>query len=165
MTTTGPREMRVYSREFRMQVVRRILDGERVPALSKELGIHRKLLYEWMRRVNEGGETNLRERGRPRKAGTAAVSAPPPVSELERTVARQQLVIEFLQACLAASREVAQEQRDWRDGVFQAIEAAMQRQGGLSVETMCELARVARSGYYRYLRIRGAEAGGTRRKR
>jgi hypothetical protein len=31
----------------------------------------------------------------------------------------------------------------------------MQRQGGLSVETMCEVAGVARSGYYRYLRARG----------
>jgi hypothetical protein len=31
----------------------------------------------------------------------------------------------------------------------------MQRQGGLSVETMCELAQVARSGYYRYLRTGG----------
>jgi hypothetical protein len=28
----------------------------------------------------------------------------------------------------------------------------MQRQGGLSVESMCDLARVPRSGYYRYLR-------------
>jgi hypothetical protein len=30
----------------------------------------------------------------------------------------------------------------------------MQRQGGLNIETMCELARVTRSGYYRYLRSR-----------
>jgi hypothetical protein len=30
----------------------------------------------------------------------------------------------------------------------------MQRQGGLSVAKMCELARVTRSGYYRYLRGR-----------
>lgn len=28
----------------------------------------------------------------------------------------------------------------------------MQRQGGLSVEAMCELAHVGRSGYYRYAR-------------
>lgn len=35
----------------------------------------------------------------------------------------------------------------------------MQRQGGLSVEMMCDLARVARSGYYRYLRVRGGESG------
>ncbi len=33
----------------------------------------------------------------------------------------------------------------------------MRRQGGLSVEAMCELAHVARSGYYRYLRDRGGE--------
>ncbi len=31
----------------------------------------------------------------------------------------------------------------------------MQRQGGLSVETMCELAGVARSSFYRYLRTQG----------
>jgi hypothetical protein len=30
----------------------------------------------------------------------------------------------------------------------------MPRQGGLSVEALCELARVARSGYYRYLKTR-----------
>jgi hypothetical protein len=34
----------------------------------------------------------------------------------------------------------------------------MRRQGGLSVAAMCELAQVARSGYYRYLRDRGGEA-------
>jgi hypothetical protein len=32
----------------------------------------------------------------------------------------------------------------------------MRRQGGLSVGKMCELARVTRSGYYRYLRRRDA---------
>ncbi len=33
----------------------------------------------------------------------------------------------------------------------------MQRQGGLSVEAMCDLARVARSGYYRFLRSQTGE--------
>jgi len=95
--------MRVYSREFRIQTVRRILAGEKVPALSQELGIHRKLLYEWLHRVNQGGESNLRERGRPRKADTAgepADAAPRHVAELERTVAHQQMVIEFFRHAL-----------------------------------------------------------------
>jgi transposase-like protein len=96
--------MRVYSRELRMQVVRRILEGEKVPALSKELGIHRKLLYEWMRRVNEGGESNLRERGRPRKVetttGATANSPPREIAELERMVAHQQLALEFFRHAL-----------------------------------------------------------------
>jgi transposase-like protein len=55
--------MRVYSSEFRMQVVRRILHGEKIAALSQELGIHRKVLYEWVQRVSEGGESNWRRRG------------------------------------------------------------------------------------------------------
>ena len=97
------RKMRVYSRELRLQVVRRILNGEKVPALSKELGIHRKLLYEWMRRVNDGGESNLRERGRPRKIDTAGpVSSNPQlqIAELERTVTHQTLIIEFFRHAL-----------------------------------------------------------------
>ena len=95
--------MRTYSREFRMEVVRRIREGEKVPALSRELGIHRKLLYEWTRRVNEGGEANLRQRGRPRKEDTmspAAGNAARQIAELERTVAHQQLIIEFFRHAL-----------------------------------------------------------------
>jgi transposase-like protein len=153
--------MRDYSREFRMHVVRRILDGEKVPALAQELGIHRKLLYEWTRRVNEGGESNLRERGRPRKIHAIGNSGTSPrqISELERTVARQQFVIEFLTHALQRVRGLAgSEGRGWRDAIFQTIESMMQRQAGLSIETMCEAARVSRGSYYRYLRTRGAEA-------
>jgi transposase-like protein len=154
--------MRLYSREFRMQAVRRVHAGEKVPAVSQELGIHRKLLYEWIRRVNEGGESNLRDRGRPRKndpAGASAGSVAGKIAELERTVEQQRLIIEFFQTCLAASRTIARQgKRDWRDSIFRTIEFMMQRQGGLSVETMCDFAGVARSGYYRYLRARGTEA-------
>ena len=155
--------MRFYSHDFRVHVVRRILDGEAVAALSKELDIHPKVLYEWKKRVNEGGESNLRKRGRPRKSDAigrdarGAGSIPRQVAELERTVARQQLVIEFLEICLAASRDMAPREKDaWRDCIFRAIKAMIQRQSGLSVDTMCELARVPRSGYYRYLRKREA---------
>jgi transposase-like protein len=159
--------MRVYSREFRVQVVRRMLGGEKVPALSEELGIHRKLLYEWMRRVREGGESNLRERGRPRKIRTrsgTADSASPQIAELERMVAHQQQVIEFFRNALQRVEKLRHKKGNWRDGIFQTIEAMTQWQGGLSVETMCKLAGVARSGYYRYLRTHGAEAG-TKRNR
>ena len=93
--------MRVYSKEFRMQVVRRILDGEKISALSQELGIHRKLLYEWLRRVNLGGESNLRVRGRPRRIDSIVLDgSSSQVEELERTVAHQQLIIEFFRLAL-----------------------------------------------------------------
>jgi transposase len=106
------REMRVYSREFRVQVVRRILNGEKIPALSEELGIHRKILYEWMRRVNEGGESNLRERGRPRKidsTGELPGSAPQQIAQLERLIANQQLVIEFFRHALQRVEQLRHE--------------------------------------------------------
>jgi transposase-like protein len=90
--------MHVYSREFRMKVVQRIRDGEKVPALSEELGIHRKLLYDWMRRVKEGGESNLRERGRPRKNQEAGEN-PRGISELEP-------IIEFFRNALQRIEEL-----------------------------------------------------------
>lgn len=93
--------MRAYSKEFRMQVVRRIHDGEKISTLSQELGIHRKLLYEWLRRVNLGGESNLRERGRPRRTGSIVPDGTRgQVEELERTIAHQRLIIEFFRLAL-----------------------------------------------------------------
>jgi transposase-like protein len=103
--------MRIYSSEFRIQVVRRIQKGEKVAALSEELGIHRKLLYEWLRRVNEGGESSLRDRGRPRKAEAAdrtAGNATRRIAELERMVGRQQLTIEFFKLALQRIEELRQ---------------------------------------------------------
>lgn len=150
--------MRLYSHEFRVQVVRRIQAGEKVPALSRELGIHRKLLYDWIRRVKEGGEANLRERGRPRKieeGADSAESAAQQIAELERTVAYQQMVIDLFRQCLTETQSgEGRGNRHWRDSIFRAIERGANRPDGLSVETMCELLKVARSGYYRYLRRR-----------
>jgi transposase len=100
--------MRVYSRDFRLQAVQRIQNGEKVPALAQELGIHRKLLYDWLRRVKTGGESNLRERGRPRKVDAvdgAGATGPRELEELERTVAHQQLIIEFFRHALQRVEE------------------------------------------------------------
>lgn len=88
-----------------MEVVTRILSGEKVIALSEELGIHRKLLYEWVRRVNQGGESNLRQRGRPRKientvAEPAEKVPPGRLKELERIIAQQQEIIDFFRLAL-----------------------------------------------------------------
>src|SRR5690348_5931421 len=134
--------MRVHSREFRIEVVRRILGGEKVPTLAQELGIHRKLLYEWLHRFNHGGESNLRERGRPKKSDVlmppATEGTPPRVAELERTIANQEIVIEFLKQALQTTRPMSPNGKQaWRSGIFQAIEIMMTRQTGLTVEAMC----------------------------
>jgi hypothetical protein len=49
--------------------------------------------------------------------------------------------------------------RDWREGIFETMEAMMQRASGLTVERMCEVTGMARSGYYRYLRTRPGREG------
>jgi len=48
--------------------------GENVSALSRELNVRRKLLYEWRTAFRAGGPDALRGRGRPRK-GALVVGA------------------------------------------------------------------------------------------
>jgi transposase-like protein len=66
---------RVFSREFKLTVVRRMLAGENVSALARELKVLRKDLYAWRDRFRSGGPEALRGRGRPRKAETAVRAA------------------------------------------------------------------------------------------
>src|SRR5260370_25219745 len=69
---------RVISREFKLSAVRRMLAGENVSALSRELGVLRKDLYVWRERFRAGGPEALRPPGRPRKTATAPPPDPPP---------------------------------------------------------------------------------------
>lgn len=65
---------RTFSREFKVAAVSRIESGEKVSALSRELKVGRKLLYEWRAALRAGGAEALRGRGRPRK-GSVVVGA------------------------------------------------------------------------------------------
>lgn len=96
---------RVFSREFKLEAVRRMQAGESPSALSRELDVRRKLLYEWKQRVEEGGAENLRSRGRPTRT-QGPVRQPPAASEqrriaeLERLVGKQQALIDFFERAL-----------------------------------------------------------------
>jgi len=57
-------------RAFKVAALERMAAGENVSALSRELGIRRKLLYQWRDAVRRGAIAALRGRGRPR-AGKA----------------------------------------------------------------------------------------------
>lgn len=117
------REERRFSREFKLSILERMAAGENVSALSRELGIACKCLYQWRERFRQGGAVALRSRGRPTKAevlamgGPALVSSgggarPPPeppgelaqarrqIAELERKVAQQALDLDFFQQAL-----------------------------------------------------------------
>src|SRR5437764_12153474 len=59
----------------------------------------------------------------------------------------------FFQRCLAQSRgSTAEERQLWRDDIYELIVEWMSVQGSLSIERMCQLAQVPRSGLYRFVR-------------
>src|SRR6185436_4708053 len=109
---------RRYSREVKLAAVKRMLAGENVPLLAKEVGTTRKSLYEWRASYLRGGAQALRGRGQP----WASVEAEPPpqasaaapaelakargrIRELERKVGQQQLDLDFFQHALRTIRE------------------------------------------------------------
>jgi transposase len=111
---------RIFSREFKLEAVRRILAGERIRALSQELNVLRKDLYAWRDLFRAGGAEALRPLGRPRKgAGVVAASvterardvaagdiaAPARVAELERKVGQQQIELDFFRQALRRVKE------------------------------------------------------------
>src|SRR5260370_28593836 len=100
-----PRSARIFSRELKLSVIRRMLAGENVSALARELQVRRKDLQVWRDRFRAGGAAALRGRGRPPEVvGAAAVGvpdepapAPPPNAELWPPVRPHPLLLACLQ--------------------------------------------------------------------
>jgi hypothetical protein len=57
------------------------------------------------------------------------------------------------------SRLDARSLRVWRDGIYEQIRELMSLRGSLSVERMCQLAAVSRSGFYRALKTAIQQGG------
>ena len=115
---------RRFSRDFKLSALARMESGENVSALSRELEVRRKLLYEWRDAYRAGGAEALRPPGRPRKGSTvvggrrvqglraASESAVPAIrpdalslarrriAELERRVGQQALEADFFRQAL-----------------------------------------------------------------
>src|ERR1700726_2462990 len=71
--------VRLFSTAFKEDVVRRLESGEALAAVSKELGIARKLLYEWRWAWRRHGAAGLNRRRGPKKGlrRKMATSDPP----------------------------------------------------------------------------------------
>jgi transposase-like protein len=117
MPNKSPRK---FSREFKLEAVRRILAGEQIRALSEELTVLRKDLYAWRKLFRTGGAEALRPLGRPRKDDGVVASrvkkgsrdvaagdtgAPERIAELERKVGQQQIELDFFRQALRRVRE------------------------------------------------------------
>ena len=134
-----------YSRKFQRMAVERMRTCEDVRELAQELGVTRRWLYKWRTKLETvgGGE----EAARP---STHAGSYRKEIQQLKRLLAEKTLEVDFFKGCPAKSRgSTPEEQRKWRDGIYEQIREVMSMTGSLSIERMCELARVSRASFYR----------------
>ena len=117
MPNKSPRK---FSREFKLEAVRRILAGEQVRALSEELTVLRKDLYAWRKLFRAGGAEALRPLGRPskgagvvttqvkeraREVAAGDIAAPERIAELERKIGQQQIELDFFRQALRRVKE------------------------------------------------------------
>ena len=110
------RKRRVFSREFKLSVVERMIAGESAAALSRELRVPDGHFYKWCRHFQHGGPEALRPACRPRK-GFGILDLEPTqdlatartrISDLERKVGQQQVELDFFRQAL---RQVGEARR------------------------------------------------------
>jgi len=108
------KKARSYSVDFKEEAVRRMAQAATIVGLAKELGVRRKLLYQWRDQFRQGGRAGLeRRRGRPPGSKSQTVSPPPPdaaalrIAELERLLGRKQLEVDFLKRAFEQVRGAA----------------------------------------------------------
>lgn len=102
MGQEGPRR---HSHEFKVEVAQRMLHGECVSALSDRYGLPRSMMYRWRDAFRRGGPDALqrpigRPPGSPSKPTTVTKTSTEEtlrrrVAELERTIGRQSVEIDF----------------------------------------------------------------------
>jgi len=106
---------RLFDREFKIAAVKRVLNGERIGKVARDLEIGMQLLWRWKKRVIESGEDHLYEVGgrrgqdqqqRPRQSQDQRIA------ELERIIGKQQAEIRFLDKALRRVGELRQEKND-----------------------------------------------------
>lgn len=104
------RTNRVFTTAFKERAVLRLEAGEQFSALAAELGVRRKLLYDWRKAWRRLGVAGLNRKRGP-KPGLLGSGGPPGgaaplaqaqarIAELERLVGRQQVDLDFFRKAL-----------------------------------------------------------------
>ena len=110
---------RRFSRDFKIAAVRRVIEGEDLGAVARDLHISFQVLWGWKKRVVAKGEENLHEIGRPKQWQLSRPGESPDdagqrrrIAELERFVGRQQMEIRFLAKALRQVEERRQQKKN-----------------------------------------------------
>jgi transposase len=105
---------RCFSREFKIAAVRRVMDGEELCKVARDLDLRYDVLWKWKKTVVEKGEDHLyevgRRKGQPRPTGNESKDRR--IVELEKLVGRQQMEIRFLDRALRQVEELRREKND-----------------------------------------------------
>jgi transposase-like protein len=80
-----------YSQEFRHQAVQQMNLCDNVLKLSRELGIHRRLLYNWRDRLDEGNPSPIRSR---------ELILRKEITKLKRLLANKTIEVDFFRSAL-----------------------------------------------------------------
>ena len=101
---------RVFRRATKVSAVKRMLGGDGVSALSRELKISRTILYRWRHEYEAKGEAAFRRNpGRPPKDSPAVkqaqetselAAARQRIADLERKIGQQELDLDFFRRAL-----------------------------------------------------------------
>jgi transposase-like protein len=110
----GGGKARVHTPELKLSVVQRMMAGEAVAALSREVKVKREMLYRWRDAYRRQGAEGLRRPpGRPQKSPEVAVpAAEERLRVLERKVGQQALVIDFLQRAFKRVKELRRSSKE-----------------------------------------------------
>jgi transposase len=108
------KKARKHSTEFKLDAVRRMGGAASIVGLAAQLGVRRKLLYQWSDRFQVEGKAGFERRvGRP--PGSKSKTSGPPgasaaevrIAELERLLGRKQLEVDFLKRAFEQVRGAA----------------------------------------------------------
>jgi hypothetical protein len=137
-----------YSQKFRSRTVERMNSCENILRLSRELGVHRRLLCKWRDQVDSAtgdGEVtppNSRESSLRKEIG-----------QLKGLLADKTVEVDFFRGAL--QKVGARRQQNAISGEkVSTVKSETLLQGSLSIERMCQLAQVSRAGFYRSLQGR-----------
>jgi transposase-like protein len=95
--------------EFKKRAVQRMLAGEPVSRLSRQLKVRRSLLYRWHHAYRKEGTAGFRPIGRPGwSLENKAKEAEERITELECKIGQQAMVIDFLRRAFKRVGELRQ---------------------------------------------------------
>ena len=120
--------VKTYSKEFKLEAVRRMKPCKTISGLAAELGVARRFLYKWREQLRTEGEEALARRpGQPCSRGQLAASAKRAraaakkkvqsplqkrIAELERRLGAKQLEVDFFRRTFEHVRGVMQNPED-----------------------------------------------------